>query len=58
MRKKLLYLLSVIVLVTGLNLGAITINAAETTQRVTITDKGSHYEVILNFKGEKSHEKI
>ena len=58
MRKKLLYLLSVIVLVTGLNLGAFTINAAETTQRVTITDKGSHYEVILDFKGEKSHEKI
>ncbi len=58
MKKKLLYLLSVIVLVTGLNLGAVTINAAETTQRVTVTAKGSHYEVVLNFKGEKSHEKI
>ncbi len=56
--KKLAYLLSIIVLAMGLNLGAITISAAETTQRVTITEKGSHYEVILNFKGEKSHEKI
>ncbi|WP_024832469.1 C45 family autoproteolytic acyltransferase/hydolase [Ruminiclostridium josui] len=58
MKKRLLHLLSIIVLVTSLNLGFITINAAETTQRVTITNKGSHYEVILNFKGEKSHEKI
>lgn len=58
MRRKLLYLLSVIVLVTGLNLGAVTINAADNIQRVTITDKGSHYEVVLNFKGEKSHEKM
>ncbi|EPR09490.1 C45 family autoproteolytic acyltransferase/hydolase [Ruminiclostridium papyrosolvens] len=58
MKKRLLYLLSVIVLVTGLNLGALTTNVAEATQKVTITDKGSHYEVILNLKGEKSHEKI
>ncbi|ACL77522.1 C45 family autoproteolytic acyltransferase/hydolase [Ruminiclostridium cellulolyticum] len=56
--KKLAYLLSVIVLIMGLNVSTITVNAAETIQCVTITDKGSHYEVVLNFKGEKSHRKI
>lgn len=58
MKRKLSFILIIAVLIVALSGAIISANGAVNVEHVAIENKGTHYEVILNFNSEKSHENV